>query len=65
MAGGAESDPQISRWRLKAEEIRTARDGMSNPDARETFSRLAETYERLAENAQARLDFANRSKTAS
>jgi hypothetical protein len=48
---------------LKAEEIRTARDGMSNRDARETFRRMAETYERLADNAQARLDFANRSKT--
>lgn len=41
---------QIERWRRKAEELRTTADNVANPFARASFLRMAETYERLAED---------------
>jgi hypothetical protein len=43
---------QIRRWRMKAEEIRTAADGFSN---RAAMRNSAATYDTLADNAEARL----------
>ncbi len=41
---------QVRRWRQKAEELRTEADHMKNPFARQSLVRMAETYERLADN---------------
>jgi hypothetical protein len=43
---------QIRRWRMKAEEIRTAADGFANGAA---MRNSAATYDTLADNAEARL----------
>jgi hypothetical protein len=49
-------EEQIRRWRLKAEELRTAADGFADGAARQHLRNSAETYEALANNAEARLD---------
>ena len=49
-----DSPKQIRRWRDKAEEIRMAVGGWSDPEARRTMLRVAETYDRLANEVQAR-----------
>ena len=50
------NDPeQIRRWRMKAEEIRTAADGFTNGSAGQYLRNSAETYEALANAAEARL----------
>jgi hypothetical protein len=44
-------DPRLEQarlWRLKAEELRTVADQMKNPMARDSFVRMAETYDNLA-----------------
>jgi hypothetical protein len=46
---------QIRRWRMKAEEIRTAADGFADGSARQHMRNSAETYEALANTAEARL----------
>jgi hypothetical protein len=46
---------QIRRWRLKAEEIRTAADAFADASARDTMRNSAETYEALANSFEARL----------
>ena len=48
--GGA----QAHRWRQKAEELRTQADQMKNPFARQSLVRMAETYERLADELERR-----------
>jgi hypothetical protein len=45
---------QIRRWRMKAEEIRTAADGFGDGSARQALRNSAETYEALANAAEAR-----------
>jgi hypothetical protein len=45
---------QIRRWRMKAEEIRTAADGFTGRSA-QYMRNSAETYEALANTAEARL----------
>src|SRR6266446_6268954 len=45
---------QIRRWRMKAEEIRTAADGFADGSARQHMRNSAETYEALANTAEAR-----------
>ena len=47
---------QIRRWRLKAEEIRTAADGFADTAARGHMRNSAETYEALANALEARLE---------
>lgn len=47
---------QIRRWRMKAEELRTAADGFADGSARHHLRSSAETYEALADNAEARLE---------
>jgi hypothetical protein len=42
-----------SAW-LKADELHTVADGMSHPQARQSVRALAESYERIAEQAEAR-----------
>jgi sirohydrochlorin ferrochelatase len=42
-----------SAW-LKAEELHTVADGMNHPEARQSVRKLAEGYERMAEQAEAR-----------
>jgi hypothetical protein len=46
---------QIRRWRMKAEEIRTAADGFADGLARQSLLNSAATYEALANSAEARL----------
>jgi hypothetical protein len=46
---------QIRRWRMKAEEIRTAADGFGDGSARQALRNSAATYETLANTAEARL----------
>jgi hypothetical protein len=46
---------QIRRWRMKAEEIRSAADGFADGSARQHMRNSAETYEALANTAEARL----------
>jgi hypothetical protein len=41
---------RIRQWRMKAEELRTTADHIENPFAQASFRRMAETYERLAED---------------
>jgi hypothetical protein len=50
--GGMSEDTylaQAERWRKKAEELRAVADQMRNPFSRQSFLRMAETYDRLAE----------------
>jgi hypothetical protein len=57
-------DPeQIRRWRMKAEEIRTAADGFTNGSAGQYLRNSAETYETLANAAEARLQRGNDPKS--
>jgi DNA-binding NtrC family response regulator len=46
---------QIQRWRMKAEEIRTAADGFADGSAREALLNSAQTYEALANAGEAGL----------
>jgi hypothetical protein len=46
----------IRRWRMKAEEIRTAADGFGDGSARQALRNSAETYEALANAAEARAE---------
>ena len=53
--GAAVAPEQIRRWRMKAEEIRTAADGFADGSARQYMLNSAETYEALANSFEARL----------
>jgi len=46
---------QIRRWRMKAEELRTAAESFTNDSARRAFLSSAETYDALANALEARL----------
>jgi hypothetical protein len=46
---------QIRRWRMKAEELRTAAESFTNDSARRAFRSSAETYDALANALEARL----------
>jgi hypothetical protein len=50
-----EGAEQIRRWRMKAEEIRTAVGSLADTAARQAFLNSAATYETLANAAEARL----------
>jgi hypothetical protein len=43
-------------WQRRAEELRTAADGMGDPVARQSLLRLANDYELLAKRSEARRD---------
>lgn len=45
----------IRRWRLRAEECRTAADNMTSDRSRRNLLVTAESYDRMAENAEQRL----------
>ena len=47
---------QIRRWRMKAEELHTAADGFTDGAARQHLRNSAETYEALANAAEARVE---------
>ena len=53
VSDGAE---QIRRWRMKAEELRTAADGFGDGSARQHLRNSAATYDTLANAAEARLE---------
>jgi hypothetical protein len=46
---------QIQRWRERAKEIRAAAEGFAVPSAREIMRRVAANYDKLADDAEARL----------
>jgi hypothetical protein len=46
---------QIRRWRMKAEELRTAADGFADGLARQHLRNSADTYDTLANAAEVRL----------
>ena len=50
-----DSPERIRWWRMKAEELRTGAEGFTNHSSRDYFQHAAETYEALANNAEARL----------
>jgi len=50
-----DSSAQIGRWRMKAEELRTAGEGFTDNSSRHHLLNAAETYESLANAAEARL----------
>jgi hypothetical protein len=50
------STDRARRFRALAEELRTCAEGMSNPDARQTMIRLAESYELMADHAEAQTE---------
>lgn len=54
--GTADAPEQIRRWRMQAEELRTAADQFVDPMARQSLRNAAATYQQLAENAEARLN---------
>lgn len=43
-----------AHWRARAEEVRTIADQLDDPKAREMMLKIADTYEKLARNAEAR-----------
>jgi len=45
---------RAKQWRLKAEECRAVAEQMTNPQGRLSFCRMAETYDRLADDYEAR-----------
>lgn len=51
------------RWRMKAAELHATADITQNKLARDTYRRLAENYEQLAEDAAARGDHEAKPKT--
>ena len=54
---------QIRRWRMKAEEIRTTVEGFGDRSARQAWLNSADTYDALANNAEARLQKRKDSKS--
>ncbi len=46
---------RIRRWRMKAEELRTGGEGFTDNSSRQYLLNAAETYEALANTAEARL----------
>jgi len=53
-SGGSslDSSDRVRRWRVKADEVRTAAESMSSGSARHTLLRLAHDYEALAESLE-------------
>jgi hypothetical protein len=51
-----DSPLQVRRWRMKAEEIRTAAEGYGDGSARQALLNSAATYEALADATEARLE---------
>jgi len=43
---------EVQRWRLKAEELRTAAEGVRNAVAQDAMLEMAERYERLASHME-------------
>ena len=53
--GSVAQTEQTRRWRMKAEEIRTAAEGFSDGSGRQAWLNSADTYDALANSAEARL----------
>jgi len=53
---------QIRRWRMKAEELRTSGESFTDSSSRQYLLNAAETYEALANAAEARLQRRNERK---
>ncbi|HZU89157.1 MAG TPA: hypothetical protein VE993_07855 [Stellaceae bacterium] len=51
----ADTWEKVKRWRARAEELHTIADQFRNATHREELRRIADTYERLANDAEARL----------
>jgi hypothetical protein len=53
MSSDEEARRHRVQWlRARAEEVRTVSDGMVDPTARDTMARIAETYERIADQIE-------------
>src|SRR5690349_7271074 len=46
---------RIEQWRMKAEELRTVADQLTHPSTQDAFRRTATTYDKLANDAEARM----------
>ncbi len=56
MVSDEEARRHRAQWfRARAEEVRTASDGMVDPSARGTMHRIAETYQRIADQIDGKL----------
>ena len=58
MQAGCDNDStaRAARLRIRAEEIRSAAEGMHSPPARTTMLHIADTYDRLANHLDAHPD---------
>ena len=54
MSAQVASQSDIVRWRLRAEECRTAAEHMKDPLARGDLLRVAASYDKMAASAEAR-----------
>jgi hypothetical protein len=45
----------VTHWRNRAEEARTVADQLADPEAKRTMHGIADSYEKLARNAEARI----------
>ncbi len=43
---------QVQRWRMKADELRTAAESLSNAVAQDAVLEMADGYDRLADNME-------------
>jgi len=51
-----ESWDDVRRWRSRAEAVRRLADGFGNRESRKTLLEVAENYDKLANNLEARLN---------
>ena len=49
---GVADQSRVRQWRMKAEELHTAADGMTDPMARAGMRNAAATYDAMADNAE-------------
>jgi DNA-binding response OmpR family regulator len=51
---GRDAPERVRRYRMKAAALRTARDGMTDRQSRQNMQQASETYDKLADTAEAR-----------
>ncbi len=48
-------EERVTTYRLRAEEIRTAAEGMRQPESRATFLRIARDYDLMADDLESQI----------